>query len=381
MILSFSSFLAASVAGSIMVLFLVILLRGRSPLSRKGLNILLLFIIFIGIRLIFPLEFFYTITFTSKTILPFLVTKLFEHPFLSFWGISIYMYQVLVGVWIFGTLYYLFQIVHKHRKMKRFLRCLNPQNSVQITKILKEILKKPRDKKTIHIIQTPYVPTPALTGFINPIILLPDISFEDEELRYILTHELDHFYRHDLWWKVFFEILSAVYWWNPLMFLLKKQLSALLELKADDTVISSLCLEKRIAYLECLTRIHKNQIQQLQDSNLLLTFSNASPDTLLNRASYIINKKRKKHSSGLLLVICIVTLVLSSFFVVEPYFIPPEVEKVSLAVIPEECYFIKLKDGLYDFYSGDTYCGTATNPYTDDFKDYPIYTESFEVIR
>ena len=54
MILSFSSFLAAFAAGNVMVLFLAVLLRSKSPLSRFGLNVLLLFTAFIGIRMLFP---------------------------------------------------------------------------------------------------------------------------------------------------------------------------------------------------------------------------------------------------------------------------------------------------------------------------------------
>ncbi len=211
-------------------------------------------------------------------------------------------------------------------------------------------------------------------------ILLPNLLFEDEELRYILTHEFDHYYRHDLLWKLCFEILTAVYWWNPLMWFLKKELSAITELKADDTVIKSLDAEKRISYLECLARIHKYQIQQLQNSNLILTFSNDKPDSLLFRAHYIINDRKKTHGVGLS-IICFMLLVLSTLFIFEVYTTSPEIEAVCLQIDYEDCYFIKLDDSLYEFYSGDTYCGTVTNPYSNDFKNYPIYSKENEVLR
>ncbi|UWP58662.1 M56 family metallopeptidase [Ruminococcus gauvreauii] len=380
MILSFSSFLAAFAAGNVMVLFLAVLLRSKSPLSRLGLNVLLLFTAFIGIRMLFPFEFFYTITFPSKVTLPFLFSWLFEHPISLPGGITVYLCQILLTLWISGTFYYLFQIFWGYRKLQRLVRFLPTLNSAQVSMILKEVQKERNDSTQIRIVQTPYIATPALTGFVHPVILLPNLLFEDEELRYILTHEFDHYYRHDLLWKLCFEILTAVYWWNPLMWFLKKELSAITELKADDTVIKSLDAEKRISYLECLARIHKYQIQQLQNSNLILTFSNDKPDSLLFRAHYIINDRKKTHGVGLA-IICFMLLVLSTLFIFESYSVSPDVKEESVEVIPEECYFIKLDDSLYEFYSGDTYCGTVTNPYSNDFKNYPIYSKENEVLR
>lgn len=380
MILSFSSFLAAFAAGNVMVLFLAVLLRSKSPLSRFGLNVLLLFTAFIGIRMLFPFEFFYTITFPSKVTLPFLFGWLFEHPISLPGGMTVYLYQILLTLWISGTFYYLFQLFWGYRKLQRLIRFLPTLNSAQVSMILKEVQKERNDSTQIRIVQTPYIATPALTGFVHPVILLPNLLFEDEELRYILTHEFDHYYRHDLLWKLCFEILTAVYWWNPLMWFLKKELSAITELKADDTVIKSLDAEKRISYLECLARIHKYQIQQLQNSNLILTFSNDKPDSLLFRAHYIINDRKKTHGVGLS-IICFMLLVLSTLFIFEVYTTSPEIEAVCLQIDYEDCYFIKLDDSLYEFYSGDTYCGTVTNPYSNDFKNYPIYSKENEVLR
>ena len=162
-------------------------------------------------------NFFYTITFPSKVTLPFLFGWLFEHPISLPGGMTVYLYQILLTLWISGTFYYLFQLFWGYRKLQRLIRFLPTLNSAQVSMILKEVQKERNDSTQIRIVQTPYIATPALTGFVHPVILLPNLLFEDEELRYILTHEFDHYYRHDLLWKLCFEILTAVYWWNPLM--------------------------------------------------------------------------------------------------------------------------------------------------------------------
>lgn len=80
MVLSFSSFLAASVLGSIMILVLIILLKLKIPFTGTGLNILLIFSFCIVLRLLIPMEFFFTHTINSKIILTRIYTYLLRLP-------------------------------------------------------------------------------------------------------------------------------------------------------------------------------------------------------------------------------------------------------------------------------------------------------------
>ena len=69
------------------------------------------------------------------------------------------------------------------------------------------------------------VSTPIIAGYIRPIIYLPDIEFSDSELYYALLHECMHYLHKDLWVKLLIEIICAIYWWNPLIYLLKYNIS------------------------------------------------------------------------------------------------------------------------------------------------------------
>ena len=83
LVLSFSSFLAASVLGSIMILVLIILLKLKIPFTGTGLNILLIFSFCIVLRLLIPLEFSFTHTINSRIILTRIYTYLFDTQFPS----------------------------------------------------------------------------------------------------------------------------------------------------------------------------------------------------------------------------------------------------------------------------------------------------------
>lgn len=383
MILSFSSFLAASVLSSIMILVLIILLKLKIQFTGTGLNILLIFSFCIVLRLLIPLEFSFAHTINSKIILTRIYTYLFDTPIHISSERAIYLYQILCTAWILGSIFLLTKLIRKYRQTQKIIRCVGNLNTSMDDSIIEALdnLQKEKDiRKTIRLIKTKYIATPALFGFINPVIILPDIPLTKEELLYILTHELDHYANHDLWRKLFLELLKALYWWNPLIWVLSRQLSALLELRADHAVIKNLGEEQKIHYQECLFRIHKFQIQNQKKSHLLITFHNSDATTLSYRLIQMANHSKQKYDL-ILAFFCSFCIVLSTLFVFEPFYLNPEIEAITISSFPEDSFFVKLDDGLYMLYVSGKEWGSVINPYTDDFKHIPIYPEQSGVLR
>lgn len=383
MVLSFSSFLAASVLGSIMILVLIILLKLKIPFTGTGLNILLIFSFCIVLRLLIPMEFFFTHTINSKIILTRIYTYLFDTPIPISYERTIYLYQILCTVWILGSIFLLTKLIRKYRQTKKIIRCvgnLNASMDDDIIEALDNLQKEKKIRKNIRLIKTKYIATPALFGFINSVILLPDIPLTKEELLYILTHELDHCANYDLWRKLFLELLKTLYWWNPLIWVLSRQLSALLELRADHAVIHNLNDEQKVHYQECLFRIHKLQLQKQEKSHLLITFQNSDATTLSYRLIQMANRSKQKYDL-ILAFFCSLCIVLSTLFVFEPFYLDPEIEAITVSSFPEDSYFVKLDDGFYMLYVSGEEWGSVINPYTDDFKHIPIYPEQSGVLR
>jgi hypothetical protein len=76
------------------------------------------------------------------------------------------------------------------------------------------------------------IASPMVSGS-KPYIFLPRFDFSSDELRVILKHEWKHYYDRDSLTKLVMLIICAVFWWNPLVYVLKKNLSFALELKCD----------------------------------------------------------------------------------------------------------------------------------------------------
>jgi len=73
----------------------------------------------------------------------------------------------------------------------------------------------------------------------RPTIVLPmrlSRQLDDEQVAMILAHELAHLRRRDHWVRGFELIVSVIYWWNPLVWLLRRQIHHAEDLCCDGWV-------------------------------------------------------------------------------------------------------------------------------------------------
>ena len=66
-----------------------------------------------------------------------------------------------------------------------------------------------------ELLQSAAVPAPMVVGLLRPRILLPERDLSPEQWEGVLTHELVHWRRHDLWIKWLAVLVRAVHWFNP----------------------------------------------------------------------------------------------------------------------------------------------------------------------
>lgn len=103
-----------------------------------------------------------------------------------------------------------------------------------------------------------YINVPMEVGIFRKSILLPDEPYTDSELYYILKHEYTHFQNKDLLIKILIYIYWCLFWWNPAIYLLKNDLSQILEIKCDLDVIDHMGNEHRVEYLTTIVTMLKN---------------------------------------------------------------------------------------------------------------------------
>ena len=152
----------------------------------------------------------------------------------------------------------------------------------------------------------PEVSSPLLRGLFKPEILLPHGDYTDEELDAILRHELIHCRRGDLWWKLLGILSSALHFFNPLVWMAKKQQEIEMEQSCDDAVFRSGNVSRK-TYGEAMLTVAREGISS--PSAGLNTQFHASAKTLKARFANILDTTAKRTGAWLVALALIIAAI------------------------------------------------------------------------
>ncbi|MEO3947781.1 M56 family metallopeptidase [Gorillibacterium sp. CAU 1737] len=375
MFFSLTGFLTVLFFSTFIILILWKCLESNCLIKQIGMGSLFAFTFVAMARLLFPTEFVFANSFGMKLVIPGIAS------FLRMTVFEIRTYPITVGsvlllLWAMGTLVVGGRTIHSYCRFQRFLRTLPVLKSENVHKALESVVQRYKRPVSFTIVQTGMITTPMLTGIRKPTILLPLIDLEEEDLIFIFSHEVAHYYNHNLIMKVFSELLSCLYWWNPFVYLLKKQVDKLLELHTDITVTQRLSPQEQVQYLECLLKVAKLAFQPCSDP-LALAFDSKRSSVLRQRFQLVLEDAapiKTKKKNAFLQVIPLLCLLLFSFTVViEPYHIAPQDEASTVELTHQNSYLIKKGDSGYDVYLDHKYFATVSN-IQESFADLSVYT-------
>jgi beta-lactamase regulating signal transducer with metallopeptidase domain len=108
------------------------------------------------------------------------------------------------------------------------------------------------NRKAPRLFRNRVASTPMLIGLFRPAIILPDCEYEEDQLRYVLLHELTHLRRGDMMIRWLTVIACSVHWFNPIVWLAKREIDRACELAYDEAVISSLSDDDKQTYGDTL---------------------------------------------------------------------------------------------------------------------------------
>ncbi|MDR0569981.1 MAG: M56 family metallopeptidase [Clostridiales Family XIII bacterium] len=110
-------------------------------------------------------------------------------------------------------------------------------------------------KSAIPVYRNPLASTPMLIGFFQPSIILPDREYTDEQLNAVLAHELTHHRRKDVLVRWLTVAACVVHWFNPLVWLARREIDRACELSCDEAVIRNLDVNGKQNYGDTLLYI------------------------------------------------------------------------------------------------------------------------------
>ncbi len=151
--------------------------------------------------------------------------------------VKITLLDIIAYLWLTGCL--LFLSVHIFSFLHYKGRITKKGIIVKERYILQQVYKlsgKLRIKSNIRILRYEDAESPMVIGFLKPMLVLPNCDYGEEELSFVLKHELIHIKRHDIYFKLLFVIANGLHWFNPLIHIMQKEAVVDMELSCDEKV-------------------------------------------------------------------------------------------------------------------------------------------------
>lgn len=222
--------------------------------------------------------------------------------------IKLTLLDIIAYLWLTGCL--LFLSVHIFSFLHYKGRIAKKGVIVKERYILQQACKLSRKlqiKTNIKILRCEEAESPMVIGLLKPMLVLPNCDYSEEELFFVLKHELIHIKRHDIYFKLLFVIANALHWFNPFIYIMQKEAVVDMELSCDEKVIQQTAFAVRKAYTETLLSTFNKQHKK---GVFLTTQFHGGKEIMKKRFKNILTKSPKKN--GLLLCICAIGITLIS---------------------------------------------------------------------
>jgi beta-lactamase regulating signal transducer with metallopeptidase domain len=212
-------------------------------------------------------------------------------------------------VWIGGSVLLLALVLWRVATLRRSLRRSRPAPP-HVVALLEECLADLGVTGPVTLRVTENLRSPALCGFVRPVILLPatlPAGLWPDGLRTILTHELAHVKRRDPWVSLAQTALQIAYFWHPLVWVTNARLRHLRELAVDETVLTALRSQAQ-CYTNTLIDIAELAFRKPAFNVRMIGIAESRRD-LERRITHMLNwnlsRRRALGLSGLLTILAI----------------------------------------------------------------------------
>ena len=203
--------------------------------------------------------------------------------------------QAILLIWFVGAMVFAGWHFYCYRRFSKQLRIDSfPVSEDTATAVLLSSCKAALGiHGEVKLMLNPKVKSPMLVGLCRPMILLPTSNMRELDLKLVLTHELMHLKRKDLWVKMLALLAGTLHWFNPFAHVLRKDISTWGELSCDEALAVEMSHEERKLYGESILNTLDNH------SGINTAFCSSlceSRKHIERRLTMLLNvKKMKKH--------------------------------------------------------------------------------------
>ena len=301
------SIVASVIFFNIALVTAFIMRRSSTFVARRTVSYLLLMVLLGIIRLLTPIDFDKAYVVRSYQVLPMI------EDFLNRSIVGSYTFgSLLLLVWLAGTVTFIVRDMIIQIRFIHASRNYPPSDRRDLLDLAGEY------GSNFGLLVSSSISRPYTAGLFRPVIYLPDIELPEEQWRTILRHEVQHIRSHDEVKKLFFLAIQALFWWNPLAHISRKEIDTILELQCDAKVTAGMSQEEVDAYLDLLWTLKGRKAEQripVGASTMVWDQKELEARFAALRNDGTVHRRRP---SFVLYIVVFSVFVLSYFLIVQP---------------------------------------------------------------
>lgn len=217
-------------------------------------------------------------------------------------------------IWILGVIVFscsqLAEVIIFKRKLKVSSKDIERQ---EINDLFCECCHKLNIHKKITLKVCEDIGTPMATGLFTPVITIPTEEFDRNILKMIFCHELMHHKYKDLYIKGISFVALALHWFNPVIYMLHKELNKDCELSCDFKVIKNMNNDEKKYYGLAILNVIGSSLNKRM--TLSTSMAASSKNQLKERLSMIKSVRKPKKIVNLIALITAVVITVTGAFV------------------------------------------------------------------
>ncbi|WP_294148072.1 M56 family metallopeptidase [uncultured Clostridium sp.] len=213
-------------------------------------------------------------------------------------------------IWILGMVITLFlTLLYGQLSLYKLYKKADIKEENELKQLCASIRKELGIKKNVKLLRCSSVISPFTSGIFFPVIILPDVTYNQEEWKMLLKHEFFHLKSRDVLFKQLVTWIRIVHWFNPAIYFFGKEVFEAAEMACDEKVIGNAPLKEKRFYAELILAILERAIE-CQKNIMLAGFSN-NEKALKRRLSNFMQKKSLSRGKKVLLFVISVLMIVT----------------------------------------------------------------------
>ncbi len=229
----------------------------------------------------------------------------------AIWNLLLSARENIFYIWLVIAIALFTRKITIYQNFTRYLKTGQAEtSSLKLWEEMGSIIEEAGIKSRISLYTNSLVSSPLLTGFFRPCIIIPSEELDITDFRNIISHELVHFKRKDLFCKWLVQLTACIHWFNPFVYLVIHETGRLCELSCDEAVIKNLGTKSKKEYGNTLLKMANTE--KTFKSSIASVTLNESKKLLKERLDKIMGFKKKTMACTILSAVLTITLCITA---------------------------------------------------------------------